>query len=280
MLGWLAVLLLLQIPNLVQVGRILFENGYAPPASHSGPYYRQLGQAFATQGFWDVCKINVWPGPLARWWWTFESGRYLQMMGLFVWGLLLGRSRVFENPEAYVRLAQRALGFGLLGFALLYPLRRGLPSLGLSGQSFRVCDGLLGFYGNLTQMAVWVGGFVLLYHSTSARNALRWLIPYGRMSLTCYITQALVGVPVFYHYGLELFRQLGEFYSILYGMAFFVVQCAAAHWWIKRFPYGPVEWLWRCATLLTFKVPLRRRAIEPSAGSETPGLPSPEIARV
>ena len=260
MLGWLSALLVLQLPTLWQLGRIVFESGYAPAGSHYGPYYRELSQVFANQGLLDVLKVNVWHGALARGWWTIDTGRYLQMMGLFVWGLMLGRSRVFENPEAYACLAKKVLWFGIAGFAVLYPLKLTLGTWGLTGMRLRVSDGLLASYGDLAQMFIWAGGFVLLYHFTRVRGTLRLLIPYGRMSLTCYVTQALVGVPLFYNFGFGLYRQLGQFYSVLGGALFFVLQCALAHLWLKRFQYGPLEWLWRCATLLSFDTPFRKRA--------------------
>jgi uncharacterized protein len=79
------------------------------------------------------------------------------------------------------------------------------------------------------------------------------------MSLTCYVTQGLVGIPLFYGYGLALYRYLGSFYSILFGIALFIVQCVFAHLWLKRFVYGPLEWLWRSFTFLTFATPMRKR---------------------
>jgi uncharacterized protein len=38
----------------------------------------------------------------------------------------------------------------------------------------------------------------------------------------------------------------------------FALQCAFAHAWLKRYSYGPLEWLWRAATLRTLQVPMRR----------------------
>ena len=195
------------------------------------------------------------------------------MMGLFVWGLMIGRSRLFENSDAYVRLGKKVLAYGLLGFAVFYPIKTYIGAWGLTGMRLRVSEGLVASYCDLAQMLVWAGGFVLLYHYTRFRAALRLLIPYGRMSLTCYVTQALVGVPLFYHFGFGLYHQLGQFYSVLGGALFFVLQCAAAHWWLKRFQYGPLEWLWRCATLLSFALPFRKRATAISGTSaETGGL--------
>ncbi len=264
-LVWMSVLLVLQIPSLWQVGRVLFETGYQPSQPYHWQIYGQLFGVYSHGSFLDVCATNLWQGQLSRIWWTIETGRYTQMMGLFVWGLLIGRSRVFADPARSVRLGRCALCWGLIGFAILYPVKSQLGAWGLKDLSRYETDNLVSSYCNLAQLAIWAGGFVLLYQWTKARAVLCLLVPYGRMSLTCYVTQALVGVPFFYGYGLALYRHMGQFYSILYGGAFFVMQCTLAHYWLKCFLYGPLEWLWRSCTFLTFATPMRR-----PSGTETP----------
>jgi len=256
---WISLALVLQLPSLWETGRVLFDPGYHPLQPRHWAIYGQLGPVYADGTMLDVVKINLWEGQWSRIWWTIETGRYTQMMGLFVWGLLLGRARVFEDPARSVRLARRALLWGAIGFALVYPVKLHLGAWGLKGMDRYVVDNLVSSYCNLTQMAVWAGGFVLLFQWAKARAALRLLAPYGRMSLTCYVTQGLVGVPLFYGYGLALYRYLGPFFSVLLGSGYFVVQCALARLWLGRFAYGPLEWLWRACTFLDFRLPMRRR---------------------
>jgi uncharacterized protein len=266
-LAWISVALVLQIPSLWETGRVLFEQGYQPPQPRHWAIYGHLFNVYSNGSFLDVTRTNLWEGQLARIWWTIESGRYTQMMGLFVWGLLLGRARVFEDPVRCVRLAKQALLWGAVGFAILDPVRLHLGDWGLRDMGRYVTDNLVSSYCNLAQMAVWAGAFVLLYQWAKARAALRLLAPYGRMSLTCYVTQGLVGVPLFYGYGLALYRYAGPFYSVLGGLAYFAVQCTAAHFWLKRFYYGPLEWLWRVFTFGSFATPMRKT--QAAAATET-----------
>ncbi|HQF40635.1 MAG TPA: DUF418 domain-containing protein, partial [Opitutaceae bacterium] len=63
---------------------------------------------------------------------------------------------------------------------------------------------------------------------------------------------------LFYHFGFGLFRHLGEFPSILFGVGFFALQCAVSRRWLANFHYGPLEWVWRCLTFLSFKTPFRK----------------------
>ncbi len=255
----ISILLMLQLPSAWEAARVLF-GGYHPPMPRHWGIYGELERIFATGSFLDVSAINLWRGQLARIWWTIETGRYTQMMGLFLWGLLLARSGVLTDAARAIRLGRRALAWGLVGFAVIYPVRLLLRPWGLRDLDLYVVDNLVAAYLNIAQMAVWIGGFILLWQWLRARAVLRLLAPYGRMSLTSYVTQALVSVPLFYGYGLALYHSWGASVSICYGAGLFVVQAAAAHWWLERFHYGPLEWLWRACTFLDFTVPLRRCA--------------------
>lgn len=267
-LAWISVALVLQFPSLWETGRVLFEHGYQFPQPRHWAIYGHLWGVYSNGTFLDVTRTNLWEGQLARIWWTIESGRYTQMMGLFVWGLLLGRARVFEDAARSVRVAKQALLWGAVGFAILFPIKLHLGGWGLRDMGLYVTDNLVSSYCNIAQMAVWSGGFVLLYQWARARAALNLFAPYGRMSLTCYVTQALVGVPLFYGYGLALYRYVGPFFSVLGALAYFAIQCTAAHLWLRRFHYGPLEWLWRAFTSCSFATPMRKTRTAPPAGVE------------
>lgn len=258
-LAWIAVALLLQVPSLWETGRVFLEPGYQPPQLLEGAIYRQLLDVFTNGSFIDVSAINAGKGQVARIRWIFESGRYAQMMGLFVCGLLIGRSRILEDATRCASPARRMLFAGLLGFGILHAVRSHLAAWGLTGTGLGQTYDLVSSYRNLAQVAVYIGAFVLLYRWDRARKALVLLAPYGRMSLTCYVTQGLIGVPLFYGYGLALHRHLGQFASVILGAALFAAHCAGAHFWLKRFHYGPLEWLWRCCTFLDFTLPMRKR---------------------
>jgi uncharacterized protein len=248
----ISVLLLAQLPSLWETGRVLLNPSYAPPRPQHWGIYDQLTIVYADGTFLDVLKTNLWKGQLARIAWTIETGRYTQMLGLFVLGLLLGRSRVFSDPTRRARLAKSALLWGALGFAVIYPVKSHLADWGLKDLRHYVVDNLISAYCNLAQISMWAGGFTLFCQWTKADTLMRFLSPCGRMSLTCYVTQGLVGVPLFYGFGFALYRELGPFYSTLFGAALFTLQSIAARLWLKNFAYGPLEWLWRSCTSFSF----------------------------
>jgi uncharacterized protein len=65
------------------------------------------------------------------------------------------------------------------------------------------------------------------------------------MAFTNYLVQSLIFGWVFYGYGLGLFGKLGASSALTFGVAVYVTQVFFSRWWLKRYQFGPVEWLWR-----------------------------------
>ena len=91
---------------------------------------------------------------------------------------------------------------------------------------------------------VWVSSFILLYQSESFRRHVAALRSYGRMSLTNYVTQSILGMLVYFPFGLYLAPYLGYTASLLVGVLMFIVQLAFCKWWLLRHKQGPLEALW------------------------------------
>jgi uncharacterized protein len=89
--------------------------------------------------------------------------------------------------------------------------------------------------------------------------ALRWVAPAGRMALTNYLGQSIVCTLIFYGYGLGWFEQLPRAWQVPFVLALFAVQVLCSRWWLARFRFGPMEWLWRAATYGQLPA-MRRRA--------------------
>ena len=74
------------------------------------------------------------------------------------------------------------------------------------------------------------------------------LIPYGRMSLTNYISQSIMGVIIYYGFGLAMYKYAGATASLLIALLIFTVQLIFSRWWLARHKQGPLEFLWRKGT--------------------------------
>lgn len=70
----------------------------------------------------------------------------------------------------------------------------------------------------------------------------------GKMSLTNYLMQSVIGTLLFYHYGLGYYGQITILTSIWICVAIFAVQVIVSNLWLDRFKRGPMESLWRTIT--------------------------------
>lgn len=84
------------------------------------------------------------------------------------------------------------------------------------------------------------------------------LAPAGRMALSNYLLQSVVGAVVFTAYGLALVGRVSPLGVLLGCVALYAAQLAFSRWWMAAHAYGPVEWGLRAFTLL--RRPAWRRA--------------------
>ena len=70
----------------------------------------------------------------------------------------------------------------------------------------------------------------------------------GRMALTNYLSQSIVFTLIFYGYGFGLFGRLDPTETVAIGLAFYAAQLWFSVWWLKRYRFGPFEWVWRSLT--------------------------------
>jgi uncharacterized protein len=222
-----------------------------PPLSEADPAMA----VYLSGGFGDVVQANLVDGQANKWSFFINTGRCLQVLGLFLIGLVLGRTGFFTDPARYRRGRAVALIASIAMMAGLYLLRM-QTSLVAMGPVHWI-DSILGGWQNLAAMAMSVLLFILFWQS-GADRFLRLLVPAGRMTLSLYIGQSLLFVPLFYAFGAGLYATIGQERSLLLGLFAFLVQVAAARWWFRHFHYGPLEWLWRCGTRTSFAIPFRR----------------------
>ena len=116
--------------------------------------------------------------------------------------------------------------------------------------------------GNLPLSLAYLSVVVLLCTLPGPARLLAVFAPAGRMALTNYLTQSLVASLLFYGYGLGWFGDVGRAAQVGLVVVVFALQLAFSHWWLARFRYGPMEWLWRAGTYL--RVPAFRRDATPA----------------
>lgn len=257
----LCVLLFLQIPAVISFVSLLSDNVANEPtaaAAYMDRLFERAADVFINGSLMDVLSFNTFDGQSAKCLWVFNNFRYLQLLGLFIAGMLIGRQGIHKSEEKMVKYSRLLLPYCLAFWAVFYAVAFLLPVWGVDGFALRVGQTLFKTYGNLGQMMVYFCGFTLLYYRYKGQKVLDRIAPVGRMSVTNYMAQSIVGVSLFYGFGGNFAVEFNYLQSFLLGAAFCVIQIAYSNWWIKRFYYGPMEWLWRSLTWFQV-VPLSRR---------------------
>ncbi|MGD2034670.1 MAG: DUF418 domain-containing protein [Bacteroidales bacterium] len=257
MLIWITVLLLVQIPTLVNIVHSAVDPGFVHHQDWS--IFDKSFETFATGSFSEVIRFNSHMGHLAKWTFMYNTGRYLQMIGLFIIGLLLGRYRFFEDIENKRKLIVRICITSIVGFSVLYMIKVLIPEFSFDKTLRDLIISLMSSWSNLFFTAFLMSAFILLYIRSGNKHRFDLLTFYGRMSLSSYVLQPLIGVLFFYGYGFGMYRYLGVTLSLCYGILFFVFQLQFCKYWFRFFYYGPLEWIWRAVTFFDFGIPMRKQ---------------------
>jgi uncharacterized protein len=90
--------------------------------------------------------------------------------------------------------------------------------------------------------------FAFLYQDGKWKNRLSVFKEMGRMALTNYLMQTIINIIIFNGFGFDLAGKIGPALYILWFVILTISQILFSKWWLKKFRFGPVEWLWRSLT--------------------------------
>ena len=170
---------------------------------------------------------------------------------LFLLGLLFLRLGIFDRPEEHRRLIVALMLFGVVSWGVSILLSRNPP---VTPRSPIVMEQFLIRLGNgfglirpMWLTFTYMGAVVLLVANNP--DWLRRLSAFGytgRMALTNYMIQIAILDLVFTNHGLGV--RLTPLEGFLAAVVLFLLDAAFSKWWLARFRYGPLEWLWRSIT--------------------------------
>lgn len=246
---WIAVILLLQPYEWGRAIYAIIDPSYVASTGHFIPYAERAQAVTANGSFLEVLRSNISDGQLYSNIWQVENGRLFQTAALFMFGMLLGRRKYFIKSEESLCFWKKMLKYASIAFIPLYCLRTFIPDL-ITNPSILVPYKIaVPSYANFAFMIILVSIFTLLWFKKG--KGYGWqslLIPYGRMSLTNYISQSVMGVCIYYGFGLSMYKYAGATGSLLIALCIFSIQLIISHWWLARHKQGPLEYLWRKGT--------------------------------
>jgi uncharacterized protein len=248
----IATFLLLLPVQWFDVFGLLFNPDYAAPVNMSNSYYGNMLSYLNGNSFVDHAVGNLQIGRLASIFWSWENGRFFQSPALFMFGMILGRERLFIISEASKAFWKKALVIASVVFIPLYAFKTYLPTLNVDKDLVYSLLIIFTSWSNVTFMVILVSGFVLLYQKERVNKVLVKLIPFGKMSLTSYFSQSIIGSSIYYGFGLGLYKYTGATFSLLIGIVLFLLQLGFCTWWLKTHKQGPLEYIWGKATWISF----------------------------
>lgn len=214
----------------------------------TGPIFGKLFPVLAEGTFWQAAWVSMSNGVQLAVGWAIENGRFTQTLALFAAGMLLGRKRLFYNEGNNLKFWKSTLFISFAASAIFIiamqfaPKGRDLFHSGLNTA--------LSMWRNFAMMSFYVSGIVLLFYK---KNCLRFLAPYGKMSLTHYLGQSVIGAVLFYGWGLGLYKYCNHTVSFFMSFALIAAQIVFSHYWAKRHKRGPLEQVWSTLTWLPYK---------------------------
>ena len=196
--------------------------------------YNKTISLHETGTFWENALNNLQWGFELNLRYNVFSGRLTQLLCLFILGMQLGRHRFFYNEGRNLHWWHVILGISAL------------VVVALSVVDFGNLAPVLTPIYNLSILSTIVSAVVSAWYAfEGVRSMLRHLCFFGRMSLTNYLLQSIIGSFIFCGYGLGCYRLVGITYAVLIGLAMVVVQYLFGRYWFRNHPRGPLEGLWR-----------------------------------
>lgn len=264
----LVALLLLGVPRIIQVAnhnsKLTKEQIEVSEQSNNNQRTRTLPEHIANPSFLNTAKHNYKERLPRKLNYQFGFiGRGYITLALFILGLYVGRNRFFEKIDDQKKQnLWLFIGF-LSGTLLIALIQKILPDQNMfllfrpNGQTIPTSILLIRTLADI-EMVLFTGtltmGFVLLYQKPRFSNYLEVLSPYGRTALTNYIIQGVIGCLIFAPWAFgTIFSDWGVSALFFLGIVIYIVQIICSKMWLKRFLYGPLEWLWRSGTYLKFQ---------------------------
>ncbi len=208
------------------------------------------------QGGWSDQMLHRAPAVFEAHLFGFPFEAFWMLGGMMVIGMALYKWGVISNQRSTQFYKRVFLGIGSLGLALVLTgvwVREELawetvPVLTLAFQ--------FNYWGALLLATGYLAGIMLLCRWLQDGLVIQALAAVGRTAFTNYLLQTVLATSIFYGHGLGLFGQLSRVELLGVVVLIWAIQIALSMWWLSRFQFGPVEWVWRTLTYRT-RQPLR-----------------------
>ncbi len=241
----IAIILILQPIDCIRAIYSLIHTEAALSDPSYAEYYKLLYEKQLSPNFFSMIGGNITYGKIATLLWTWVHGRFFQTAGLFMLGYLLGREQRFLFKKENIKFWGLLLITSVISFIILFSVFSFMN--GASTRFEEILRAIIKTWSNLAFTFFLISSFILLYYH-GWQKGLKFFEPLGKMSLTNYIMQSLLGSLIYYQCGLALYQYTGASLSLLVGIILCLLQWAFCKWWLQSHKQGPLENIWHKLT--------------------------------
>jgi Predicted membrane protein len=197
------------------------------------------------QTYSDVLKFTV-QGAFIRCQEFIDGNRILKVLGLFLFGLYIGRNRLYADLENKVAFLKKVR---LYGFLVGLPVSCFFAWSSMNNNPLGLTVRAIAYAFSVIPMCLaYISTICLWYVKNKELTVFRFIAAPGRMAMTNYIGQSGFGMIIYYGIGFGLGASMGLVHVELVATAVFIVQILCSYFWLKHFQFGPLEWVWRMLT--------------------------------
>lgn len=191
------------------------------------------------------------------------GGMMLLGMALYKWGFLDGR----RTPRHYLLTAAICIPVGLAlasyGVVELERIRYAMPQ--------RTVADVWNYVGAVLASVGYAAALILVVKQDALRRLRASLAAVGQMAFTNYLLQSVLTSMLFLGWGFGLAGRFDYAEQLIVVGAIWILQLAVSPVWLRRYRFGPAEWLWRSLTYWHIQ-PMRRDTPTSSVGGVVAGV--------
>ncbi|MBA4313549.1 MAG: hypothetical protein C0417_13070 [Chlorobiaceae bacterium] len=261
----------ISIPIIIPVVKKVFEMTTlnSSPEDGSTNYYTQAMRQLFVYGKGSFSQITDYrAAEVLHFYISGLDSFTVRAFSMMVLGLFLWRKGVIQNIKQHLPLLKNFMWFFL--------------AIGFAGQFLRVTADEFSFPHDDTYPLIKLATLCLNVYSVPLLAfgyaiAILQLIQnvklykifapigyVGRMAITNYLFHSIFFTTIFYGYGFGLYGEIEPACGILLSTGMFIFQIGFSNWWLNKFRFGPIEWIWRSLTYGS----IQRLRIEPESSKK------------